>query len=82
MSKKRKALEGGGEPRLPEEEPTAWFEGGSEEQDSFQTSPPSFLSAPNPGKLIPQPTWSIPWSRWDLSPHKPRTLHEKSQDHL
>lgn len=32
MSKKRKALEGGGEPQLPEEEPTAWFEGGREEQ--------------------------------------------------
>ena len=32
MSKKRKALEGGGEPQLPEEEPTAWFEGGCEEQ--------------------------------------------------
>ena len=32
MSKKRKALEGGGEPQLPEEEPTAWFEGSREEQ--------------------------------------------------
>jgi hypothetical protein len=31
MSKKRKALEGGGEPQLPEEEPTAWFGGSSEE---------------------------------------------------
>lgn len=30
MSKKRKALEGGGEPQLPEEEPTAWFGGGHE----------------------------------------------------
>nr|XP_031535750.1 cAMP and cAMP-inhibited cGMP 3',5'-cyclic phosphodiesterase 10A isoform X4 [Vicugna pacos] len=37
MSKKRKALEGGGgggESPLPEEEPTAWFEGSSEEQAS------------------------------------------------
>lgn len=32
MSKKRKALEGGGQSGLPEEEPTACFEGGSQEE--------------------------------------------------
>ncbi|TKC50945.1 hypothetical protein EI555_001393, partial [Monodon monoceros] len=33
MSKKRKALEGGGQSGLPEEEPTACFEGGSQEEE-------------------------------------------------